>query len=163
MWLKRMPFEITRQRGVIKSLEASSHLAKRAPDFMYQCRRMGPHRTQRQTTKGRYHPDYPIIARQFCNGGTGSPVMPANDTRHRQIRHGRSQMVERLHLHGDEAGITSRPHHFHNSIQTPVTADGDVQVKLAVKPFEFTFEPVMSLKILLPECDVLIRPHRRLR
>ena len=163
MRLKRVPFEITRQSSMVKPLKASSHLAKRAPDLMDQCRRMGPHRAKRQTVESRDHPGYPFIARQVCNGGTGGIVMPANDTRHRQIRHGRGQMIERFHLHFDEVGITPQAHDFQNRMQTPVNTDGDVQVKLSVESLEIAVKPVMSLKIFLPERVFLIRPHRRLR
>ena len=78
MRLKRVPFEITRQGSMVKPLETRSHPAERVPDFMDQRRRMGPHRAERQAVDGRNHPRYPLIARQVCNGGGGSSVMPAN-------------------------------------------------------------------------------------
>ena len=163
MRLKRVPFEITRQGSMVKPLKTGSHAAERVPDFMDQRRRVGPHRAERQAVNSRNHPRYPAIARQVCNGGGGSSVMPANDTRHRQVRHGRSQMVERFHLHPDKTKVTSNAHHFQNGINAPVNTDGDVQVELSVEPFKLAIEPVMSLKIFLPEPSFLIRPRRRLR
>ena len=137
----KIPFEITLQARMLKSLKCLRQTRRNAAQFLNQDRIMGAELGIAHAGQRLLQPDQPRLSGSVAHFCYQIARLRRDHTGHRQVGGRFGHMRQRGGLHVDQRAVTSRPHDLEH-IARPIAGRGtEVEVIFAIEPLQLGVYP----------------------